>query len=289
MDEDLKHRLAAVIGSPVLSARRLSGGDISEAWLLETAPQRLFCKLNSGPEALSMFQAEKDGLEAISSTATIKTPEVLVCTEREEMAFLILEYIEPKKPTAADMMVFGQQLARLHNLEQPAFGWERDNFIGSLAQRNPRETDWPAFYARERLLPQLKLAFDSGLLNASDMPGEAKTERVVGDLCGNVRPSLVHGDLWGGNYLISSDGRAFLIDPAVYCAHSEVDLAMSRLFGGFPDSFYEGYTNSAPISPGFEERRDLYQLYYLLVHLNLFGRTYYSAVKPLLTRYFGPL
>lgn len=289
MDEELKYWLAAIIGTPVISARPLSGGDISEAWLLETARQRLFCKLNSGPEALSMFQAEKDGLEAISSKATIKTPEVLVCTKREEMAVLILEYIEPKEPDDGEMVAFGQLLAGLHNLEQAAFGWERDNFIGSLAQRNPWETDWPAFYARERLLPQLKLAFDSGLLNASDIPGETVIERVVGDLCGNVRPSLVHGDLWGGNYLISSDGRAYLIDPAVYCAHSEVDLAMSRLFGGFPDSFYEGYTNVAPISPGSEERRDLYQLYYLLVHLNLFGRTYYSAVKPLLARYFGPL
>lgn len=289
MDEELKYWLAAITGSPVISARPLSGGDISEAWLLETAGQRLFCKLNSGPEALNMFQAEKDGLEAIASTSTVRTPDVLVCAKRGEMAVLILEYIEPKNPDDAEMMAFGQQLASMHHMEQPAFGWERDNFIGSLAQRNPRETDWSAFYARERLLPQLKLAFDNKLLNSSDMPGETVIERVVGELCGNVRPSLVHGDLWGGNYLISAEGQAYLIDPAVYCAHSETDLAMSRLFGGFPDSFYEGYTKVAPVRPGFEERRDLYQLYYLLVHLNIFGRTYYSAVKPLLSRYFGTL
>ncbi len=286
MDDALKDKLAAVIGKPVNSARRLSGGDISQAWLLETTNERLFCKLNSGLKGFRMFQAEKDGLEAISGTATVRTPEVLFCWKQDDLAILILEYIEPKEPDDQEMIAFGQQLAALHSMEQPAFGWESNNFIGSLPQRNPRETDWSAFYSRQRILPQLKLAFEKGLLNASDMPGEAIIESVVQELCGTMRPSLIHGDLWGGNYLISSNGLAYLIDPAVYRGHSEVDLAMSQLFGGFSQSFYEGYGMISPILPGYEERRDLYQLYYLLVHLNIFGRSYYSAVKQLLTRYF---
>jgi fructosamine-3-kinase len=286
MDDELKDRLAKLLGAPIRSCSVLSGGDISQSWLLETPACRLFCKLHSGQDALPMFQAEENGLQAISSTGTVKTPEVLVCQSLGTLAALILEYIEPKSPSDSEMQAFGQQLAALHAIEQYDFGWEKDNFIGSLPQSNSRAADWCSFYVSERLLPQFNRAHENGLLGSNEIPGESVMETVFRKFCGPVRPSLLHGDLWGGNYLISQKGQAYLIDPAVYRGHYEVDLAMSRLFGGFSPLFYKGYESVTPFTAGYDERQDLYQLYYLLVHLNLFGRSYYLSVKQLLNRYF---
>jgi fructosamine-3-kinase len=151
---------------------------------------------------------------------------------------------------------------------------------------NHQDDDWPRFYVEHRLNVQLRMSRDAGLLSGNEIPGENVMVRTVENLCPNVTPSLIHGDLWGGNYLISSEGIPCLIDPAIYYGHHEVDLAMSRLFGGFDTGFYSAYHELMPYAPGSEERNDIYQLYYLLVHLNLFGPSYYHRVKQLLTRYF---
>ena len=160
----------------------------------------------------------------------------------------------------------------------------RDNFIGSLPQQNSHYDAWTDFYIANRLLPQFVLAVDTGRLGASDFPSEDKLHTVLSELFEGIRPSLLHGDLWGGNYLISSDGIPYLIDPAVYDGHSEVDLAMSRLFGGFGSRFYAAYHEVIPSQKGSEERNAVYQLYYLLVHLNLFGASYYPSVMQILKR-----
>ena len=185
------------------------------------------------------------------------------------------------------MAFFGEKLAKFHQKRGDVFGWDRHNFIGSLPQSNSKKTSWNVFYTEERLMPQLQLAIDKGMLSKQEAPDRDKMVSVLGELFKGVEPSLLHGDLWSGNYLINTDGVPYLIDPAVYWGHSEVDIAMSRLFGGFGASFYSSYDGLRPPDKASEDRMHIYQLYYLLVHLNLFGRSYYSSVTHILKQYFS--
>lgn len=231
---------------------------------------------------------EKTGLEAISQTNTIKVPKVLFCGQYESMAYLIMEFVESKRPSQSEMESLGNQLAALHKTQvQNYFGWQQDNFIGNLPQSNKSHPSWISFYTHERLLPQLKSARDFGYLDFEEMPSEENLLKTCQSLFPEINPSLLHGDLWSGNYLISKSGKPYLIDPAVYFGHYEVDLAMTRLFGGFDMAFYHAHAEYFSKVPQQNERDDIYQLYYLLVHLNLFGRSYYDPVKKLLKRYFS--
>jgi fructosamine-3-kinase len=197
-----------------------------------------------------------------------------------------MEYIPSRSARPEDLARLGEQLAALHQCTADTFGWEHDNFIGSLPQPNRSRPDWPSFYARERLWPQLRMARRAGLLTIAETPELPAIEAVCRDLLPTARPALLHGDLWGGNYLIAHTGDPVLIDPATYYGHGEVDLAMSRLFGGFGPSFYAAYEAVRPTPAGGEDRNELYQLYYLLVHLNLFGSSYYSGVNRILRRWW---
>lgn len=287
MDQQLKEALSQILGVAVSAGIPVSGGDISSAFLLETATGRVFCKLNSQPGDLSLFEAEKQGLEALARAACLRCPEVLLCGAVEGYAVMLLEYVPSKRPAPIDMARLGHGLAALHQTTAPHFGWEQDNFIGSLPQGNSPDDDWSRFYLQQRLLPQLRRAVDSGFLDVRDVPGETRMQSVLEDTLGPVEPALLHGDLWNGNFLISETGVPYLIDPAVYYGHHEADLAMTRLFGGFSDPFYAAYHEILPPATGYEERQDIYQAYYLLVHLNLFGHSYYPAVLRILSRYFG--
>ena len=233
-----------------------------------------------------MFKAESNGLNAIRNTGVIKAPEVYYCEPWREGAFLIMEFLEAKMPTETELAQLGKQLATLHQQSNNSFGWECDNFIGSLPQSNTKNSEWSSFYVKERLVPQLELAVSQGMLSDKEMPSDEKMMEVLGELFAGSKPSLLHGDLWNGNYLICSDGTPCLIDPAVYFGHSEVDIAMSRLFGGFGPAFYRAYESIIPQDHFSDDRIRVYQLYYLLVHLNLFGRSYYSGVTSILKHYF---
>ncbi|MGI9548318.1 MAG: fructosamine kinase family protein [Flavobacteriaceae bacterium] len=286
MDSTLQHHLSALIGSPIQHCVAVTGGDIAQAYRISTATNRLFCKLLQKADAISVFQAEADGLNAIAATKTIRVPEIHFCEPLGQGAVLIMEFVETKRPTKNDMANFGRQLALLHKQYASSFGWASDNFIGSLSQSNKSHETWPHFYVKERLVPQLNLAVNRRLLEVSEIPSADKMIKVLIDFCPAVRPSLVHGDLWSGNYLVRMDGTPFLIDPAIYYGHSEVDIAMSMLFGGFGDSFYSSYEKILPMDHESPGRLKIYQLYYLLVHLNLFGSSYYSGVKAILKSYF---
>lgn len=234
-----------------------------------------------------MFLAEKNSLEAIAETRTMAVPKVLLCESLEKGGLIVMQYIEPKRAVPVEMGRFGHQLAGLHQLSvSDNFGWENDNFIGSLPQSNKIHTDWSQFYVAERLMPQLKLARDDHRLQNDEIPSEQKLLKTCQNLFPQAKPSLLHGDLWGGNYLISQCGTPHLIDPATYYGHHEVDIAMTRLFGGFSTAFYNAYADHFPKVSGEAGRKDMYQLYYLLVHLNLFGGSYYLNVKQVLDRYF---
>jgi fructosamine-3-kinase len=273
-------------GLSILQHRSISGGDISDAFLLNTLSGKYFLKSNSAADAYRMFAIEQAGLAALEVHPAIRIPKVFGVYQLSNRACLLMEYIDSKIPSPADWRLFGASLAELHQQKQAYFGWEQANYIGRLPQSNKRHEDWSAFYVEERLLPQIDLAFSSGLLRKQECPVQEALLQGVQVYFAAVQASILHGDLWSGNFLFDEQGRPCLIDPATYFGHSEVDLAMSRLFGGFSPLFYEAYAQKMPEQAGAAQRQDLYQLYYLLVHLNLFGSSYYGSVKRLLRQYF---
>lgn len=270
-------------GATILEVKSLSGGDINQARLLITDHGRYFLKMNNRPFAHRMFEAEEAGLEQLQEH--IRTPKVLGREAAGEWAFLLLEYIEEGKRTPDFWVQFGQALAEVHQHSAGQFGLEYDNYIGSLDQSNQQRESWLGFYQSQRLEPQVRMAMDKGLLWSTASSDFERIYVKLGEICPEEPPALIHGDLWGGNFLTTSNGQAALIDPAVCYAHREMDLAMSRLFGGFSQLFYESYQEHYPTAPGLEARLDIYQLYYLLVHVNLFGRSYTSAVKRIVEKY----
>lgn len=285
MEQIIRH-ISDQIQSQITAFRPVSGGDISSAYLLETQSQKFLLKVNSKSSAKTMFDAEQQGLRAIESTKTIAVPHVHLVDELDGKAFLLMDFVESRRPNAKDYTHFGRDLANMHLVSNNQFGFSTDNFIGSLSQSNAFHTDWAEFYWNERILPQLEIAKKITALDDAKIPSKESALKIFRQVFGEVKPSLLHGDLWGGNYLISTDGTPFLIDPAVYYGHSIVDVAMSRLFGGFDAEFYDAYHEIIPKQTYYQEQIKLYQLYYLLVHLNLFGRSYRSSVVDILERYF---
>ena len=288
MNKSIKKHIEYLLCTKVIEIRPMSGGDISQAYMLKTESESFFCKIHQDQLAFEMFQAERSGLKTLRETKNIGIPKVLLCEPLEEGALLIMEFVETKTPTSSDFERLGHQLAMLHKAsEAKKFGYAQDNFIGSLPQSNRQNINWVDFYVSERLLPQLRLAQDSGKLLSSEIPSETSLSKACHSLFPEVQPALLHGDLWGGNFLIASDGRPYLIDPAVYFGHHEVDLAMTRLFGGFDEGFYRAYHEVIPLEPDHQQRQDIYQLYYILVHLNLFGQSYKSSASHILDKYFN--
>jgi len=280
------NNISQFVNQQITEVKSISGGDISTAYLITSENTQYFLKTNTSKDAFRMFQAESLGLKAIEKTKTIKTPEVYACDQTESGAFILMEFIRSKSASSEEMNLFGNQLAKIHSQTSEQFGFEEDNFIGSLDQSNMKYVTWTNFYVQERLIPQLKIALDNNLMSKDEIPNEEVIENGCNSFFKNVQPSLLHGDLWSGNFLISETGQPVLIDPAVYYGHSEVDIAMSKLFGGFGQSFYKAYHDINRITDGFDQRIELYQLYYLLVHLNLFGSSYKGAVMNILKHYF---
>lgn len=264
----------------------MSGGDINDAYLIEIDQgQRYFLKTNSSPQALSMFQSEVKGLRALSNTNTIAIPEVVDYGEVGGEAYLILPFINQTSPTKTMWERFGEALAELHRSGHGAFGLDHDNFIGRLTQSNKHLSNWGAFYRDHRIRPQIELM-------KQNLPGESaffqKAEKFlkrIPQLVETAETSLIHGDLWIGNYISGAGHQFWLIDPAVSVASREMDFAMMNLFGGFPNALFEAYDAVYPRLHGWRDRMPLYQAYYLLVHVNLFGRGYISQTESCISRY----
>ncbi len=271
---------------------RVSGGDINDArCLFLSCGEKVFVKSNSARRA-EMFAAEAAGLAAIASTATVRTPRLLCLGTDTELgvSFLMMEMVRSAAKTPDYWETFGLALAEMHLADTKdlsgggRFGFPRDNYIGATPQRNGPRDSWIEFFRDCRLAPQIHMArhyFDSAVRRRFDR----LLERLDTFLTEPDRPSLLHGDLWSGNILPGTDGQAWLIDPAAYVGHAEADLAMTELFGRLPQRFYAAYREVNPISKDYPERRDLYNLYHLLNHLNLFGPGYYSSVVNALGRY----
>ena len=271
-------------GFRVESRRELGGGCINEAVCLEGMGQRYFIKLNRA-DLLHMFEAEAAGLEAIMASGSVRVPRPLCRGVEEGRSWLALEFIPMSSPGAAAAAALGEQLAAMHRCSQDAFGWDRDNTIGATPQPNTRDGSWMSFLRDRRLGFQLELAATSGaprsLIEAGSLLLES-LEYFFQDY--SPRPSLLHGDLWGGNWAVDEAGAPVIFDPAVYYGDRETDIAMTELFGGFDKAFYRAYRRAWPLHPGYESRRDLYQLYHILNHFNLFGGGYAGQAQHLIDR-----
>jgi len=289
MHPALNSYLTDSLNGTITGLERVSGGDIALSYQFQAGQQTYFIKTSDNPTAAAMFGAEAKGLQRIAAYQLLNVPQVFDYGKVEETAFLLMQYIPQKRPETKDFEKLGLQLAKLHHSGTDThFGFADDNFIGALHQSNTPCPTWSAFYVSQRLEPQLQMAVSIGLLPPELRPKKELLLRRCESLMGDaITPALLHGDLWGGNFLIASDGRPYLIDPSVYFGHSEVDLAMSKLFGGFGPSFYDAYHELVPPHPNQTALTELYQLYYLLVHLNLFGRSYLNPVKQILKKYFG--
>lgn len=251
----------------------IAGGSINSAFRLEGIDgRRYFLKLNSA-KLHHMFLAEVAGLELISATQTLLVPRPLAHGVAGEQSFLILEFLDIH--SFGDSSLFGQQLARLHQITAENFGYTRDNFIGRTAQPNGWSNDWIRFWRDQRLGFQLQLAAENGYRGELQRLGRNLQEVLPAYFESySPKPSLLHGDLWNGNSAFLKDGTPVLFDPASYYGDRECDVAMSQLFGGFPADFYTSYNAVWPLDHGYSVRRDLYNLYHLLNHGNLFGREY---------------
>lgn len=253
--------------------RPVRGGDISAAWRARAEGQPVFLK--TGPaSAYDMFLAEAEGLKELALADAVRVPKPLGCVRSSSEALLALEWIDFDLPTDKTGSMLGQQLAKQHRYCKEQFGWDRDNTIGSTPQKNAWSDDWVEFFRDQRLAYQLKLAAEKGCTGELQREGDRLLSNL-GQFFGGYWPeaSLLHGDLWGGNWA-SADGKPVIFDPAVYYGDRESDIAMTKLFGGFGAEFYNAYEEAWPLADGSEQRILLYQLYHVLNHLNLFGQSY---------------
>jgi len=273
---------------PVAAATPVGGGDISQAARLQLASgTQVVVKWRSGLLP-GLFTAERAGLELLHSAGALRVPAILAQAEATAFcpAFIVLEWLEPGSKSAASAAALGTGLAAQHHVLGAVFGLDHDNFIGANPQPNRQMDNWVDFFREQRLGFQMALAGRNGFLPASRARRlESLLKRLADWLPPQPAASLLHGDLWGGNWLTTASGQPALIDPAVYYGHREADLAFTELFGGFPGDFYAAYKAAWPLEPGYEERKDLYNLYHLLNHLNLFGEGYGGSVDSILRRY----
>lgn len=264
------------------------GGCINTAYRLQgiaaTEQVAFFVKTNR-IELLDMFVAEHEGLEELRQAGTIRVPRPICHGVGDGRAWLVTEFIRFGGREKGSDYAFGEQLAELHRHSSEQFGWHRDNTIGSTPQPNDRNSSWEDFFRRHRLSHQLRLAAANGYTGSLQQKGE----RIMADIkaffsAHDPAPSLLHGDLWSGNYAFDAAGRPVIYDPAVYYGDREADLAMTELFGGFNREFYAGYNKAWSLDAGYEVRKLLYNLYHILNHANLFGGGYVTQAESMMDR-----
>lgn len=283
---DLARHITTATGrafTPV-SQQDVGGGCINRALVLESGAQRYFVKLNS-VERLPMFEAEAEGLREIAATNTVRVPLPVCGGVAANQAFLVLEYLPLRGADAQAQERLGRELAQMHRAAARHFGWRRDNTIGSTPQPNASADDWVAFWREQRLGFQLGLAADNGYGGSLQHDGGKLLDRLPA-FFRDYRPvaSLLHGDLWGGNAAATDTGVPVIFDPAVYFGDREADLAMTELFGGFSARFHAAYREAWPLDAGYRVRKNLYNLYHVLNHLNLFGGGYRAQAQQMIER-----
>jgi protein-ribulosamine 3-kinase len=277
--ETISANIAATTGkqADLIPQGAVGGGCINQAMRVQYVEDDYFVKLTTARK-LSMFEAEVLGLQELIGSNTLRIPEPVCWGDDGESAYLVMEYLE--LGGQGDSAVLGEALAAMHRVTRQQFGWVRDNTIGSTLQVNTRHHDWVAFWREHRLQFQLELAVRNGHGGRLQSQGEQLLE-VFPCLFDSYSPqaSLLHGDLWSGNYAFTRGGEPAIFDPAVYYGDREADLAMTELFGGFAGNFYAAYDNAWPLDSGYRTRKTLYNLYHILNHLNMFGGGYLSQAQ----------
>ena len=266
---------------PVTRYERVTGGDINHGYCLFSGQERYFIKVNSARRNPGMFRKEAEGLTTLAENSTIIIPRVIEYGIAVDQQYLLLEWLEKGRSTPDIMEDFGLSLAAMHKQPGPYFGWKEDNYIGSLEQLNKPNSEWGSFYTNLRVMPLVILLRNKHLLSPTDVQLAEKLCGRLNQLFPSESAALLHGDLWSGNYLTTAEGVA-MYDPAVYYGHREMDIGMTKLFGGFDQRFYDAYHNTYPLQPGWVKRLELSQLYPLLVHAILFEGNYVIRVKEIL-------
>lgn len=258
-------------------ASSIGGGCINDARrLLGEDGRSYFVKANAA-DFLPLFEAEAEALAEIAATHTLRVPKPICSGTTGDRSHLVLEFIRSGSSRPSSQRKLGEGLARLHQIEQPHFGWKRDNAIGATPQPNPVSTSWLEFYREHRLQHQFRLAAQRGKTFTGT---DVLLDRVPAFFSTySPTPSLLHGDLWGGNADVDEQGQPFVFDPASYYGDREADLAFTHMFGGFSSDFYAAYENLFPLDPGFPIRKTLYNLYHELNHFNLFGGSYAASAQ----------
>ncbi len=271
----------------ITATEPISGGCIHTAERIDTTVGTFFLKSNDGA-FLPNFKAEAQGLTLLAKSGTLRTPHVVKAVGTEEYSFLLMEYIERSdddERTPTFWEDFGRNVAALHHRNNKAFGLVNDNFIGALPQQNHYHKEWREFFIEERLEPMIRRALDTGQLGENAGKRFERLFPLLDDYFSDEPPALLHGDLWSGNYLADEHGNAVLVDPAVYYGHREAEIAFMHLFGGFDARLFDAYNEVFPLFPDWQDRIATYNLYPLLVHVNLFGRSYWSGVEATLRKF----
>ncbi|NVO01489.1 MAG: fructosamine kinase family protein [Bacteroidetes bacterium] len=273
------------LNSKILNFKSVSGGSINTAIKIETKERNYFLKLNNTAKYPQMFELEARGLNLLRETNEIKIPNTIHIGNTENFSFLLLEWLESSIQSKNFWEIFGISLAKLHQNTNVNFGLDHDNYIGSLKQYNTGKLDWASFFIENRIEFQLRLARNNQFVDKAITSKFDSLFSIMDNIFPKEKPSLLHGDLWSGNFMADNNGNPCIFDPAAYFGHREMDIAMTKLFGGFNQEFYNSYNGEFKLENGWEERIDICNLYPLLVHLNLFGQGYLTDILRILKRF----
>ncbi len=279
--EIIKRVLSLAIHQPIGNIRvyPVSGGSINQTLKIELEGCGFFfCKMNKKGDLPGLFEKEKNGLRFLAEQQIIKTPEIIAYQMIDEMEVLVMEWIDHKSADEKCWTRFGEGLAGLHRVTQADFGFAEDNYMGALPQSNQPSADWIDFFIHQRLEPQLRMAIQKNLCEPASVRKFERLYAKLGDIFTKEAPALLHGDLWSGNFICRPDSEPVLIDPAVYFGNRSMDLGMTTLFGGFGKRFYESYAYHYPLPVNHKEQWQIANLYPLLIHLNLFGKSYLGSI-----------
>ena len=284
IDQFYSEILEKHVNEKVKGFSNVGGGCINNSLKIETENKPYFLKWNHGTY-LDMFQKEVEGLGILSKHTSLRIPEVIGAGKADNKSYLLMEWIGSGSTSPNFWEMFAKGLSELHRNSSAHYGLDHDNYIGRLPQANKQHASWYDFFLYERLKPQIQLANKSNLLNKSINDGFERLFTKLPALIPDEKPSLLHGDLWSGNFMTDENGIPSLVDPAVHYGHRETELAFTSMFGGFSPEFYNRYEEYFPLEPGFESRREIHNLYPLLVHVNLFGQSYLSGIIHTLNRF----